>query len=145
MNKAIILTNVQLTQEQIYKLQNTQVLKVALNYHAQNLQPHIRWTSDYIATKIKNKYGTDIKIYSNRDNNAIKVNVPFSGYSIVDCVVWLKSKNKDCSILLVADNTVHSQKAQDDIKRLLANEQNVYKFTKNGNFDLPYKDIKEYV
>ena len=54
MNKAIILTNVQLTQEQIYKLQNTQILKVALNHHAQNLIPTIRWTSDYIATKLKN-------------------------------------------------------------------------------------------
>ena len=143
MNKAIILTNVTLTQEQIYRLQNTQILKVALNYHAQNLQPHIRWTSDYIATKIKKRYGTDTKIYSNRDNNAIKVNVPFNGYSIVDCTNWLKRKGY--TVLLVADNTVHSKKAQDDIKRLLANGQNVYKFTKNGNFDLPYKDIKEYV
>ena len=143
MNKAIILTNVTLTQEQIYRLQNTQILKVALNYHAQNLQPHIRWTSDYIATKIKKRYGTNTKIYSNRDNNAIKVAIPHTGYSIVDCTNWLKRKGY--TVLLVADNTVHSKKAQDDIKRLLANGQNVYKFTKNGNFDLPYKDIKEYV
>ena len=143
MNKAIILTNVQLTQEQIYKLQNTQILKVALNHHAQNLIPTIRWTSDYIATKLKNKYGTDTKIYSNRDNNAIKVNVPLSGYSIVDCTNWLKRKGY--TVLLVADNTVHSQKAQDDIKQLLNKTPNVYKFTADGNFDLPYKDIKEYV
>jgi hypothetical protein len=143
MNKAIILTNVQLTQQQINQLQQTQTLKVALNHHAQNLNPTMRWTSDYIATKLKNKYGADTKIYSNRDNNAIKVAIPHTGYSIVDCARWLKSKGY--TVLLVADNTVHSKQAQDTIKQLLKDVQNVYKFTKNGNFDLPYKDIKEYV
>lgn len=142
MNKAIILTNVQLTQEQIYKLQNTQILKVALNHHAQNLQPHIRYTSDYIVTKLKKRY-PNTKVYSNRDSKGINTHTPFSGYSIVDCTNWLKRKGY--TVLLVADNTVHSQKAQDTIKQLLKKTPNVYKFTADGNFDLPYKDIKEYV
>jgi len=142
MNKAIILTNVNITKEQAEQLKNTQTLKVALNHHAQDLQPHIRYTSDYVVTRLKKLY-PDTKIYSNRDSKGIKVNIPFSGYSIVDCARWLK--NKDYSILLVADNTVHSKQAQDTIKQLLKDVPNVYKFTKDGNFDLPYKDIEKYV
>ena len=144
MNKAIILTNVKVTEQQKQLIQNTKTFKVALNHHAQDLNPTVRYTSDYIVTKLKKRYGHDIKVYSNRDSKGIKVNIPTSGYSIVDCVLWLQSKGKN-DILLVADNTVHSKQAQDTIKQLLKDVQNVYKFTKDGNFDLPYKDIAEYV
>ena len=144
MNKAIILTNVQLTQTQKEQLQQTDTFKVALNHHAQDLNPTVRYTSDYIVTKLKKRYGHDIKVYSNRDKKGINTHIPTSGYSIVDCVLWLQSKGKD-DILLVADNTVHSKEAQDYIKEALKGLPNVYKFTKDGNFDLPYKDIAEYV
>lgn len=139
MKKALILTNVALTDTQRQQIKDTQTFKVALNHHAQELNPDIRYTSDYIATKLK-KFGQEV--FSNRDKKANKVGIPFSGYSIIDCVLWLSNKYE---LLLVADNTVHSKQAQDYIKEALKGLPNVYKFTKDGNFDLPYKDIKEYV
>ena len=134
MNKALILTNVKLTEQEQELIRRTNIFKVALNNHANELLPDIRYTSDYIAVSLLNKYPQPV--YSNRDKNAKSVNVPFSGYSIVDCARWLL--NKGYTVILVADNTVHSTKAQEDIKQLLANTPNLYVFKEGTNF----KDIK---
>lgn len=137
--RILILTQKKLSNKDIKIIQNTDVFKIALNNHAQYLLPNARFTSDYIVEEIQRI--DKLPVYSSRDKRGILVNVAHSGSSLVDCCKWLLGNE----ILLIADNKVHSKEFQNLIKTKLKGLENIYKFTKTGNFDLPYISLEDFI
>lgn len=141
MLKAIILTHAPINERQKDLLLSTDILKIALNHHCNELKPDLRFCSDYVADKLIKKYKQPV--YSTRDNNAINVGMPYNGSSLIDCTLWLLFY--DYEVLLIADNTVNTPDFQIMVKNKLKNLKNVYKYSKKGNFELPYKSIKDFL
>lgn len=71
----------------------------------------------------------------------------FMGGTITTAIDYaIKLGCKD--ILLIADNTVHSKDFQDCVNIgiiELAKHCNLYKWTEDGNFSIPYKNIKDFI
>lgn len=71
----------------------------------------------------------------------------FMGGTITTAIDYaIKLGCKD--ILLIADNTVHSKDFQDCVNIgiiELAKHCNLYKWTEDGNFPIPYKNIKDFI
>lgn len=140
MKKVLILTQIKLSDEDKELISNTGITKIAINGHAEYLKPDLRFAADYIADELYSKFKQPV--ITSRDRKGLLVNVEHSGSSLVDCVRWLGDKFE---VLLIADNTVNATWQQVNIYKALRGYKNVYKFTKDGNFPLVYKSLKEFL
>lgn len=147
--KAIILTQSPVNESERELLKKAKIFKLALNRHAEDLQPDARIISDYCLGDICKKFSQ--KIISVRDrfgyetNRVEYFNGEFKGATIVSAIDYLISKNYD-EILIVGDNTVHGEEFQSLIKREIDNLKDrpkIYQYT-NGNFNLPTLSITEF-
>lgn len=147
--KAIILTYASVQDYECEILKQTKIYKLALNQHAKEFMPNARIITDYVLSDIcKN---TSEKIISIRDRfrfyspRVEYSNIEFKGSTMIAGVEYLISKNYD-EILIVGNNTVHSQSFRNSIKNemdKLTVRASIYQYS-NGYFTLPVKTIKEF-
>lgn len=147
--KAIILTYTPVSNTEKYILQTTNIFKLALNQHAEELKPNARIISDYVLPKIYEKFSQKIisvreklRYYSKRVEY---FEGEFKGSTILAGIDYLISKKYD-EILIVGDNKVNHSRFQDLVKTeidKIKNQAKVYQYSK-GNFNLPVKSIPEF-
>lgn len=152
MQKAIILSNVETTEEEFKLLRDTDVYKLALNYHASKYNPDARIFTDYVDLINVHQTFPNDAIYTVRCKplrpikNVETVDIEFKGSTIIAAIDFLIKCNTE-NILLVADNTVHSQNFRDEInKNILSLKTNmhIYQF-KVGNFPLPTVNVRDFL
>jgi hypothetical protein len=151
--KAIILTQVFVNQEDIELLKNTDIVKYALNQHAQYLNPTYRICSDYgVIGNLLVNYPQEIITIRDWAYNPRLIyagQIQFRGSTMVACIEYLISKGYK-KILIVGDNTVHQVFFQDriktEIKRILQENSviEIYQYS-NGNFNLPTMTVKQFI
>ncbi len=153
MNKAIVLTQVNVDNSDVQKLIDTQIFKIALNQHAENLKPHQRICTDYsVQTDLLNKFNQPVVIirdYFPDKRIIFQPKITFKGSTIIAAIEYLISCEYD-EILLIADNTVHQEWFKNRVNKELDSivEQNskvkIYQFTK-GNFNVETKSINDFI
>lgn len=151
MDKAIVLTQIKITDIEKELLKNTNVFKIALNQHAEELKPNIRIVTDYslgekcfkfpqkiISIRERFRFITDKVIYPK--------DIKFKGSTILASLDWLIQQNYR-DILIIGDNTVNTKEFQDKVNEeieKIKHKANIYQFS-NGNFNLPVISIKEFL
>ena len=150
--KALILTNIELSELEKHQLLETKIFKLAINQHAEELKPDARIFSDYVnLTKQHLKFPNEI-IYSVRERlrqpceNIREINIDFKGSTIIAAIELLINLKFD-ELLLVADNTVHGKEFQDQIIeniKILREQIKIYQIT-DGNFPVEIKEIKDFL
>lgn len=146
--KAIVLTYAPVTKEEEILLKNTDVFKIATNFSAVDLKPDIRLTADNIVDKCLNcdnipVVSLNYDLEKERVINGCKL--PKRHSSLLSCIDYLYIKGYN-QVLLVASNPDSATckinyEGIDNIKDCLS----LYKYTKEGNMDIPYKSIKEFL
>ena len=148
--KSIILTNAPVDGEEWEILKTTDIFKLALNHHAEQLNPNARIITDYVLPQICERFPE--KIISIREKlrclskRVEYPNIEFKGSTMVAAVEYLILKGFD-EILIIGDNTVYSKEFQNLINEeisKLAFRTKIYQY-RNGNFYLPTKTIAEFV
>ena len=144
--KAVILTYAPVSDFEKNILKNTNIFKIALNQHAEELNPHVRIITDYFLENIHNRFSQ--KIISLRDRlkyPSKRVEYPeleFKGSTIIAAAKYLILKNYK-EILIVGDNKVNSEEFRNmvnqDMEKLLVGAK-FYQYA-NGNFNLPIMSI----
>lgn len=152
MEKAIILSGIELTEEERELLKNTDIYKLALNHHAEELKPDERIFSDYVDFGEVLRQFPGTKIYTVRYiprhpvENLIVADVEFKGSTIIAAIEFLIKRGVK-KILLIADNTVHAQSFRDEIYNnilKLPTNTEIYQF-RTGNFPLPVLGIRDFI
>ena len=148
MGKAIILTYAPVTKEEKELLKNTKVFKIATNFSAVDLNPDIRLTADNIVDKCLDcdnipVVSLNYDLERERVINACKL--PKRHSSLLSCIDYLYIQGFN-QVLLVASNPDSATckinyEGINNIKDCLY----LYKYTKDGNMDIPYKSIKEFL
>ena len=147
--KAIILTYAPINDAEKFTLQKTNIFKLALNQHAEDLNPNARIITDYILPKIYKRFSQ--KIISVREklkftsDRVEYFDGEFKGSTILAGIDYLISKNYD-EILIVGNNKVNHNQFQESVNNeidKIKNKVNIYQYTK-GNFNLPVKTISEF-
>lgn len=155
--KAIVLTYANITKEEERLLQNTDVFKIACNWHAENLKPDIRLICDKdILDKVKSagkqKIATLLEYYPNDERLEDYRFLPRRNSSLPSCVDYLIHHGYT-DILLVANNQITNGKEiskgfQNNNKNMieqLAKFVRIYKYSKDGVFTVPHVGIKEFL
>jgi len=147
--KAIILTYAPVVDSEKSILQTTNIFKLALNQHAEELKPNARIITDYILPKIYSMFSQKIisvreklRNYSNRIES---FDGEFKGSTILAGIDYLISKKYD-EILIVGDNKVNHKQFKDLVNTEIdkvKHQVNIYQYSK-GNFNLPVKSISEF-
>ena len=146
--KAIILTYADFKEKEL--IRDTNIFKIALNQHAEELKPDIRIITDYNLGEKCIKFPQ--KIISLRDhfrfttNRAIYPDLEFKGSTILAAIDWL-IQQKYREILIIGDNTVNTKEFQDKVNEeieKIKHKANIYQFS-SGNFNLPVMSIKEFL
>jgi len=149
MLKAIILTYANIEQSEKSLLQSTNIFKLALNQHAEELYPDYRIITDYFLEKMCKNFSQ--KIISVRDRlNCYSDKVEyfdgkFKGATILSAIDYLLSKDYE-EILIIGDNKVHDPAFQNLINTeidKLDTKTKIYQYS-DGNFHLPVKTIEEF-
>ena len=148
MKKAIVLTYAPTTEEEKQLLKDTNIFKIATNFSVPDLKPNIRLTADDIIDKCLNcdtcpvlslNYDLDKKGVINAHY------LPQRHTSLVSCIDYLLL-NGFTHILLIATNPdSETCKMNYEGVNQLKNYIYLYKYTKNGNFDIPHKTVKEFI
>lgn len=148
--KAIILTYAPVSDFEREILLHTKIFKLALNQHAESLNPNARIITDYILSDILKKCSE--KIISIREKLRCfspRVEYPqieFKGSTIIAGIEYLIA-NKYTEILIVGDNKVNSKQFQDNVNfhiDRITPRVNIYQYSK-GNFNLRIKSIKDFI
>lgn len=147
--KAVILTYAQVDEEEKIILRNTNIYKLALNQHAEELYPHARIITDYILSKIYKNFSQKIisvreksRTYSDRIEY---FDAEFKGSTIVAAIDYLISK-KYGEILIVGNNKVNHNQFRDWVNAeidKIKDKAYIYQYS-DGNFNLPIKTIREF-
>lgn len=146
--KAIVLTYAPITQEEQKLLKNTDIFKIACNNYCAELKPNVRLCADNIVDKCL-KCDTCPVISKNYDLEKNRVingcYLPTRHTTLVSCVDYLYLKGFT-SILLVATNPVSATyklniEGINSIKDCLY----LYRYSKDCNLDIPYKNIKDFI
>ena len=146
--KAIILTYAPITNQEQELLKNTDIYKIACNDYCAQLKPNIRLCADNI---VKKCLDCDIcpVVSLNYDLEQKRVingcYLPKRHTTLVSCVDYLYLQGFT-SILLVASNPVSATyklniEGINSVKDCL----HLYKYSKEGNLDIPYKSIKDFI
>lgn len=148
--KAIILTQAPVTDAENKILLETEIFKLAINQHAEELKPDVRIISDYILAEICRNFSQ--KVVSVRDkfryssDRVEYFDTEFRGATIVSAIEYLISKNFD-EILIVGDNTVHKEVFQNFVRKevdMVKGKAEIYQYS-YGNFNLPTKSVADFV
>ena len=149
MSKAIVLTYAKLTKEEAKLLKETDVYKIACNNYCAELKPNVRLCADNIVDKCL-ECDTCPVISCNYDLEKEGVingcTLPNRHSSLLYCLDYLYLKGYT-EVLLVATNpegtATHkiNYKGVNEMKDCLY----LYKFSKEGCFDIPHKTIKEFL
>lgn len=148
--KAIILTYAPVEEYERKILKETDIFKLAINQHAEEYRPSIRFITDYILAEICQYFPE--KVVSVRDKFRYEsgrveyFDTEFKGVTMISAIEYLIYKGFD-EILIVGDNTVNEKEFQDAIKRetdILKEKVSIYQYSK-GNFNLPIKSISEFI
>jgi hypothetical protein len=148
MKKAIVLTYAPVTKTEAKLLRETNIYKIATNFSAAELKPNIRFTADDIVDKCL-ECDTCPVISQNYDVNKDRVingrYLPNRNTSLVSCVDYLMLKGFT-HILLVASNPDSATckmnyEGINQLKRHLY----LYKYTSEGNFDIPHLTVKDFI
>lgn len=150
-NKAIILTSIELSDNDIELLKNTNIFKIALNQHAENLKPDFRICTDYVIGNLLENFSQKIVTVRDWVPNARLIyagEILFKGSTIVACIEYLIKKDFK-NILIVGDNTVHGEIFQNriitEIEKILKQYKDVKLFQfEFGNFNLPVMSINDF-
>ena len=151
--KVIILTFAPVNAKERKLLKDTRIVKVAINQHAEYLKPDYRICTDYgVIGNLLQNYQQ--KIITTREwvpNKRLIYagQISFKGSTIVSCVEYIIQKGFK-QILIVGDNTVHSESFQNRINselvRILDENADIKIFQyRKGNFYLPVKSIKQFM
>lgn len=149
LKKAIVLTYADITKADAKLLKETDVYKIACNTYCADLKPDIRLCSDDIVEKCLN-CDTCPVISTNYDLNKDRVingnYLPKRHTTLVSCIDYLMLQGYT-HILLVATNPAGTAtyklnlKYTDSLKDCLY----LYKYTKEGTFNVPVMTIKEFL
>ena len=146
--KAIVLTYAPITEQEKKLLRETKIFKIACNDYAAELKPNVRLCADNIVKKCL-KCDTCPVISMNYDLEEKRVIngscLPRRNTTLISCIDYLYL-NGYTSVLLVATNpdsatTKLNIEGLNSIKDCL----NIYKYSKDGNLDVPYKNIGEFM
>lgn len=146
--KAIVLTYAPVTKIEAKLLKETDIFKIATNFSASKLKPNLRLTADNIVQKCLDCDTCNV-VSLNYDLELDRVingcTMPSRHSSLLSCIDYLYFKGYT-SVLLVASNPDSATakinyEGVNNIKDCL----NLYKYTKVGNFDIPYKSIKDFI
>ena len=147
--KAIILTYAPITDFERNILKKTDIFKLALNQHAEELEPDMRIITDYVLPKILSKFSQKVvslreklRYYSERVEY---FDAEFKGTTISAAIEYLMYKNFD-EILIVGDNNVHSDEFKNLVNQSIesiSNKPKIYQYSK-GNFNLPILKISDF-
>lgn len=148
--KAIVLTYAPINDADKEMLIKTDIYKLALNQHSEELKPDARIMTDYYLEYLYNNFPQ--KIISIRDKlrfESERVEYPdieFKGSTILAALEYLILKNYT-EILIIGDNKVNSAEFQKmvncDISKL-DKKVKIYQYSK-GNFSLPIKGVKDFI
>lgn len=146
--KAIVLTYAPVTKEEAELLKNTNVFKIATNFSAVDLKPNIRLTADNIVDKClecDNIPVVSLNYDLERERVINACTLPKRHSSLLSCIDYLYIKGFN-QVLLVASNPDSATckinyEGINNIKDCLY----LYKYSKDGNMDIPYKSIKEFL
>ena len=146
--KAIVLTYAPVTKKEQKLLKNTDIFKIACNYYCADLKPDIRLCADDIVDKcLKCDNCPVISVNYDLDKKRVinGCHLPKRHTTLVSCVDYLYLKGYT-SILLVATNPVSAThklniEGINSIKDCIY----LYKYTKDGNLDIPYKSIGDFI
>ena len=148
MKKAIVLTYAPVSKSDAELLKNTDIFKIATNFSAVELKPNVRLTADDIVDKCLECDTCDV-ISLNYDRGKDRVingsYLPQRHTSLVSCVDYLMLKGFT-HILLIATNPDSATckmnyKGINQLKQFLY----LYKYTEDGNLDIPYITVKEFI
>jgi len=150
MKKGIILTYADITEEEKTLLTNTNIYKIALNQHAEELKPNIRIIADYTLKDKLLRFPQKIisvreRLLSQSDR-VIYPDIEFKGSTILAALDWL-IKEGFSDILILGDNKVNSLQFQDEVKagvNEIKDLANLYQYS-DGNFDLPIISVNEFL
>ena len=147
--KAVILTYAPVKDAEKSIIQTTNIFKLALNQHAEELKPDARIITDYVLSAICSKFPQ--KIISVREklrNYSERVEYfdgEFKGSTLLAGLDYLISKNYD-EILIVGDNKVNHEQFRNLVNTeidKIKNQAKIFQYSK-GNFNLPVKTITEF-
>ena len=147
--KAIILTYAPVNKADEEILKMTDILKLALNQHAENLRPDARIITDYMLKDILKNFSQ--KIISLRDrlrepSDRIEYfDGEFKGATILAAIDYLISKNYN-EILIIGDNRVNHQSFRNDVDKEIEKYKGnikLYQYS-NGAFNLPTYTIEQF-
>lgn len=154
--KAIILTYPKLSPKEIKLLKNTDIFKIACNWHAEQLKPHKRLICDKgIIEQVKSvgnqQIATTLEYYPDERLEDYRY-LPVRHSSLLSCIDYL-IENKYTDVLLIADNTQTNQedigkRFQDHIRSTINQQKsfiNIYKYSERGVFDIPHVEIEEFL
>jgi len=155
--KAIVLTYAELNKEEEKLLKETDVFKIACNAHCPELKPNIRLCADNIVDKCLACDTCDVLSVdydaSVETDRVIRVaTLPRLHSSLLYCTEWLILKGYD-NILLVANNLFATgntiKKSFQELNKQGINELKkcayIYKYSKEGVFDMPTVSIEEFL
>ena len=146
--KAIILTYAPANKTEAKLLRETNIFKIATNFSAVELKPDLRLTADDIVQKCLDCDDCDVVSinYDLERNRVINgCTLPKRHSSLLSCIDYLYLQGYT-NVLLVASNPDSptckiNYEGVNNIKDCL----NLYKYSKNGNFDIPYMNVKEFL
>ena len=146
--RAIVLTYAPITKEEQKLLKNTKVFKIACNDYCAELKPDLRLCADNIVQKCLDCDSCDVVSINYDLEHERVINgcyLPKRHSSLLSCIDYLYLKGFT-SVLLVASNP---DSATSKINYIGVNNikdcLNLYKYTKEGNLDIPYISIKEFL
>ena len=155
--KAIVLTYAPVTKEEEELLKNTDIFKVACNWHSENLKPDVRITLDRDETIKKSlDVGNQpvLSLQFDYDHPRVKriYNLPKRLSSLISCCDYLISRGYN-QILLVATNTVTNQKAiSSGFQKInldgidsVKDYAHIYKYRDDAVFNLNTRTIEEFL
>jgi len=156
MKKAIVLTYPNLNKKEEKLLKNTDVFKIACNWHAESLKPNQRLIADNgIIDNVKkagNQQIATLLEYYEDDRLEDYRHLPKRNSTLLSCVDYLLFHNYT-DVLLIADNTQANNQEIDvnfqNFIRKTINQQsnfiNIYKYSEKGFFDIPHVSIEDFL
>lgn len=156
MKKGIVLTYAEVSKEEEKLLKNTDIFKIACNWHSEHLKPHKRLIADKgIIDKVKEVGNQNIVTlieYYQDDRLEDYRHLPMRNSTLPSCVDYLV-ENGFTDVLLIANNKVTNNKeislAFQNNNRNAINQLSkvidIYKYDIEGVFDIPYLSIKDFL
>lgn len=150
MKKAIVLTYAPVNKSEAELLKQTDIFKIATNFSAVDLKPDLRLTADNIVDKCLECDTCDVVTLNyDLDKSERCINaqyLPKRHTSLVSCVDYLYL-NGYTHVLLIASNPENTATYRLNIEGIdsLKDCLYLYKYTKDGNLDIPFKTVKDFI